>query len=241
MSMDKQIQVIALFVAIAGTVTVGLFIKSAGKLHPLASFHSNAAVSSAHDCVSEYDISAEVKKLSQDSVESQEAVRRLLILARTTPTCRAKTIEELVRAMNKPDLNFQADRPSFFLWSNGGWVLGELKAVEALDFLIDHSNLNDGEFSASMSHQPVVGAIIKMGTAAVPKLSDALKQNQNRGIRLTVALCLSSIGSQEAKDGLKQVLATESDKCVRRFVEFGLANPTVEVLRERLLAYRCGE
>jgi len=191
--------------------------------------------------VSQADIVTEVKRLSRDTIEAREAVKRLLILARITPECRAKTIEELVLAMNKPHLDFQADRPSFFQWSTAASVLGELKAVEALDFLIDHSNLNDGEFSASMSHQPAIGAIIKMGSAAVPKLSDALKHNQNREIRLAVALCLSAIGGQEATEALKQALATESDKCVRRFVELSLAYPTVDVLQERLLAYRCGE
>lgn len=237
-----KLQVITLLAAIAVTATAALYFKSKAKSDPGARLHSEPIVSpSADRCESQDDIVAEIKRLSRDTIEAREAVRRLLILARISPGCRAKTIDELVLTMNTPHLNFQADRPSFFLWTNGASVLGELKAVEALDMLINHSNLNDGLFSASMSHQPAIGAIITMGSAAVPKLSDALTHNQNREIRLAVALCLSEIGGQEATDALKEVLVTESDKCVRRFIELSFAYPTADVLKERLLAYRCGK
>jgi hypothetical protein len=150
--MHKQIQVITLLTAIVATATAALYFKSKAKSDPRAGFPSESIVSpSVERCESQDDIVSEIKRLSQDTIEAGESVRRLLIIARISPGCRAKTIDELVLEMNKPQLNSQADRRTFFLWSNGASVLGKLKAVEVLDMLINHSNLSDGLFSASMS------------------------------------------------------------------------------------------
>ena len=64
--------------------------------------------------------------------------------------------------MNKPELNFVTDRSSYFLWRNGTAILGDLKAVESLDLLIEHLDASDGFFSASMVHQPAVLGIEKL-------------------------------------------------------------------------------
>jgi hypothetical protein len=187
-----------------------------------------------------YNISIAIEKLSQDTIEGTDAAKRLMSLAKTSPECREKIIQELLLMMNKPRLNFEADRASFFLWSKGASILGHLKATEALDVLIDHLNSNDGFFSASMAHHPAVRGVITMGVIAVPKLSDALRHNGNRDIRLAAALCLKEIGGQGATDALKLALKSESDQCVRRFIEPSFQYPTGEVLQERLLAFRCG-
>jgi hypothetical protein len=91
-----------------------------------------------------------------------------------------------------------------------------------------------------MSHQPAIGGITAMGNAAVPKLAEALKLNPRREIRLNAALCLNEIGGHEATEALKQAFPNESDQCVRRFIELLLAPATVDILQQRLLAYRCG-
>jgi len=79
-----------------------------------------------------------------------------------------------------------------------------------------------------------------MGSAAVPKLVYALKHHPKSEIRLTVALCLSDIGGQEATDALKEAAKTDSDECVRRFIELSLMEATKEIISQRLVAYRCG-
>jgi len=154
--------------------------------------------------------------------------------------------------MNKQELNFMTDRASYFLWRNGAAILGDLKAVESLDLLIEHLDLNDGFFSASMVHQPAILGIERMGKLAVPKLRGALKHHPKREIRLATALCLADIGGTEAQAALKDALNTETDECVRRFITLSLPNPTEvrsnphlstnegEILRQRLLAFRCG-
>src|SRR6185369_4616813 len=119
------------------------------------------------------------------------------MLGKGSPACRTETISQLIRAMDKPNLSFVMDRPSYFLWLNGAVILGDLKAVECLDLLIEHLDLNDGFFSASMVHQPAILGIEKMGTLAVPKLRVALEQHPRREIRLATALCLADIGGIE--------------------------------------------
>ena len=129
------------------------------------------------------------------------------------------------------DLRYQA---RFNLWLHGKDVLSALKAVETLDFLIDHLNESDGQFSASMIHQPAFAAVTSMGSAAVPKLAEALKHHSERDVRLTVALRLIEIGGDNATNALKEVAKTDSDECVRRFIELSLKESTKESLRSGL-------
>lgn len=192
-------------------------------------------------CGSETDLKVAInKKLSsEDWVEADQARKILLKYSNESPVCRTKIIKMLIHSMNKRELNFVVDRRSYFLWLNGSTLLGELQAVDAIDLLIDHLDLNDGDFSASMVHQPAVRGIIAMGAASVPRLTVALQHNPNRNIRLAAALCLKDIGGPSATDALKQALTSESDQCIRRFIELSFEPPTDEVLQQRLLAFRC--
>ncbi|HKU76564.1 MAG TPA: HEAT repeat domain-containing protein [Pyrinomonadaceae bacterium] len=203
-------------------------------------------------CKNNIDIQLNIERLASDEPEAKQARERLLALGKGSPECRTETISQLLRAMDKPNLSFVMDRPSYFLWLNGAVILGNLKAVESLDLLIEHLDLNDGFFSASMVHQPAVLGIEKMGGLAVPKLRNALENHPKREIRLATALCLADIGGSEAQAALKDALNTETDQCVRRFITLSLPNPTEvrsnprhstnegEILRQRLLAFRCG-
>ncbi|HEV8430589.1 MAG TPA: HEAT repeat domain-containing protein [Pyrinomonadaceae bacterium] len=192
-----------------------------------------------------------IHRLSSNRDEDKEAASNLLSLANDSPGCRDEIIKELVVAMNRGLVEY--NHSSFLLWSKGSAILGELKAVETLDLLIDNLNLSDGLFSASMAHQPVVLAVEKMGVLAVPKLATALKSHSNRDIRLAAALCLLDIGGSEALDALKSALSSETDQCVRCFITLSLPDPadgtkskpritaeTGEKLMQRLLAFRCG-
>src|SRR6266436_10028552 len=57
------------------------------------------------------DISANIDKLSLGGSEGDQALERVISMAKVSPACRAETINELIGVMNKPDLNL-ADRPS---------------------------------------------------------------------------------------------------------------------------------
>jgi HEAT repeat protein len=207
---------------------------------------TSLASSSAGPCQAD----SYVQKLSSDMPEAGQAAIKLTELAKESGECREEVINALIEALNKADL--QNDDSAFRLWAKGSGVLGELKAVEALDLLIAHLNLSDGWFSASMVHEPVVGAIEKMGEVAVPKLAVALKHNRDKGIRLAAALCLATIGGSEALAALNSALTSEKEECVRRLISLLLPSPDEsanskrrltakdgELLRQRILAYRC--
>ncbi len=184
---------------------------------------SNQGTRYAAACSSEIDLTTAIKNLSAgDWAQADQTRRSLLDYSKRSLRCRKEIIEALTQAMKKPNLNFVSDQSSYFLWLHGSPVLGDLKAVEALDLLIDHLDMNDGLFSASMVHQPAVLGVEAMGVVAVPKLRVALQHNANRNIRLAAALCLMDIGGRDAMNALKQALGSESDSCVNRFIRISI-------------------
>lgn len=177
----------------------------------------------ADGCSSEIDLNTAIKNLAGgDWAKAAQTKKLLLDDSKRSTACRKQIIDALVRAMTKPNLDFVTDQSSYFLWLHGAPVLGDLKAVEALDLLIDHLDLNDGLFSASMIHQPAVLGVEAMGTIAVPKLSVALQHNVNKNIRLAAALCLMNIGGTDATNALRLALRLESDSCVSRFIQISI-------------------
>ena len=201
------------------------------------------------------DVADTINKLSSENfADADQARKELLSQSQTSSGCRKEIVDTLIQTMDKPQLNFLIDRPSFFLWSNGSALLGELKAVDALDLLIDHLDLHDGSFSASMSHQPAVIGVKTMGNLAVPKLGIALQRNTNPKVRMAAALCLTEIGGPDSLKFLKRSLDSEVDPCVVRFVRISIdilnheqepnisrfEDKTRVDLREKLLiAFRC--
>jgi HEAT repeat protein len=191
-----------------------------------------------------------IHKLSSDSPEAYQAVNKLIEEAKESQECRDAIINELMLALKEADL--QNDQSAFLLWARGSAILGNLKAVEALDLLIDHLDLTDGLFSASMVHQPVVPAVQRMGEVAIPKLGFALKHHPKRDIRLAAALCLLDIDGPQALKEVNSALDSETDPCVRRFIMLSLPTPTDtsnsnrrltardgDILMQRLLAFKC--
>jgi HEAT repeat protein len=177
----------------------------------------------AAGCSSEIDLKTAIKNLAVgDWAQADQTKKLLLDYSKRSQGCRKQIIDALVRAMTKPNLDFVSDQFSYSLWLRAGPILGDLKAVEALDLLIDHLDLNDGYFSASMVHQPAVLGVEAMGVLAVPKLSVALQQNSKRNIRLAAALCLMEIGGSDAMKSLKLALRSESDSCVNRFIRISI-------------------
>jgi len=193
---------------------------------------------------------------SADRTTAVQAKSLLLQYAKESPTCRSEIIAALIKAMDKPRLNLVTDRRSYILWSNGSAMLGELKAVEALDLLIEHLDLNDGEFGASLAHQPAVLGVRLMGNLALSKLIFALQYNSNRNIRLAAVLCLDAIREEEAMNAMKHALNSESDSCVRRLIQISIELSEINMnsksqrskkakdresglRRQLLLAFRC--
>lgn len=229
----KNTRLYRVVVALVAVVFVGCGIRTSNPVVSQTGSSPQSNTASAA-CRTQVNVVAAIDKLSSEVQSETELVRKSLIHESIeSPACRAEVVNGLIQAMNKPNLNFVFDRRSFYLWSNGSVILGELKAVEALDLLIEHLDLNDGEFSASMSHQPAYQGVTLMGVLAIPKLSLAL-QHKNQRIRLASALCLTEIDGPDAVTALENALKTETDQCVRRFIEISIL--ILEKERSRTLA-----
>ena len=209
-------------------------------------------------CGTSIALEAAIDKLSLENEPETAQIRKALVQqSNKSQTCRTETIKALVQAMDQPNLNFFTDRRSFILWSNGSAILGELKAVESLDLLIEHLHLNDGAFSASMAHQPAFRGVTQMGELAVPKLSIALQQNKSESVRRASVLCLVAIGGSTAIKALELTLPSERNPCVRDLIETAVEilnkesslkgqpsnqaeeDKLLDLRRELLVSYRC--
>jgi|ERR1700730_820283 len=141
---------------------------------------------------------------------------RAAFLEKSKPStsCRTEVITVLMMAMDKPDLDFNRDTSSYYLWLYGADILGELQATEALDLLVSHLNLHSA-ISLSMNDTPAILGVIKMGSIAIPKLSEVLT---NPKLRYAAIYAIASIGGSSAITALKAALVRETDECTKRLI-----------------------
>jgi len=170
------------------------------------------------ECLAPQVLTNALTQLSGSYDEGQRARATFLRAANKSARCKQEIVSSIMKAMDRPGLDIRRDQASYYLWREGSRLLGELKASEALDLLISHIGMNDGEWSVSMVHQPALGGIIEMGPIAVPKLS-VLLRSPDAASRHDAVYCLSLIGGPSALQALKQALPSESDKCVKRFIQ----------------------
>jgi hypothetical protein len=169
---------------------------------------------SNQDCLSDSQIAAAVQTLSTGTYDvQQQAVVFLRAGGERSSACRKRVITSLTLAMDQPNLNLTGGTPQFFLWHYGTRLLGELKAVEAVDLLIANLDRHDGS-GFPFNHYPAVGGVIDIGEVALPKLQIALKDNPDSFTRRLTVFCIALIGGQTAHEILAKALETESDPCV---------------------------
>ena len=140
---------------------------------------------------------------------------------RQSSACRRQIIAAVMTTMDQPNLDISQNQASADLWRQGAILLGDLKAVQSLDFLLSHIKMSTGEFSMTMSHQPALGGIISMGPLAIPK-PKLLLQKDDSQTRYYVVYCLYQIGGRSARRVLQQALPRESDRCVKRAIVVSL-------------------
>jgi HEAT repeat protein len=75
-----------------------------------------------------------------------------------------------------------------------------------------------------MSQQPVLRTVIEIGESAIPKLSDVLRNHPDWRMRMYAVYCISisGIGGSSAVRALKEALPSQSDACVKRFVQVSI-------------------
>jgi hypothetical protein len=175
------------------------------------------------DCTNESGIGMALLQFSSGNYDQTHKARRALMnFARQSNACRQQVVHALMKAMDKPNLDFERQPSNYYLWREGSQLLGELNAIEALDLLISHLDKTNGFHSFSMVFQPAILGVRQMGQAAVPKLALALKKNPTASVRMAVAYCLTCIGGKLALTALTEAQAGETNQCVANFIKVSL-------------------
>jgi hypothetical protein len=172
-------------------------------------------------CVSDDELANAVVSLSRQYNEAQVAQRLLRQSAKRSSACRRQVVAAVMGAMNKPNLELSQDQAFANLWREGAVLLGDLKATQSLDLLLSHIKMTDGGFTLTMTHQPALEGIIRMGTLAIPKLKPLL-QSKDWQTRHYAVYCLFWIGGTSARRELEKTLPLETDPCVKQFMSVSL-------------------
>lgn len=172
-------------------------------------------------CLTDSQLSRAVISLSGAHNEVRWAQRLLRQSAKRSSTCRRRVIAAVMTAMDKPGLDIRRNQADADLWQEGADLLGDLKATQALDLLLSHITMTDGQWSTTMRHQPALSGIVRMGPLAIPKLKRLLRNGDSEPGIMSV-YCLYQIGGGAARRILQQALPKESDRCVRRFMVVSL-------------------
>jgi hypothetical protein len=202
------------FLLVIAALDALMLINSGGAQRPSPSQSAPDPTASARSCLSDSAVLAAVRTLSYGTyADQQNAMSLLRANADRATECRTHVIASLMSAMDQPNLDITGGTPQFFLWHYGTRLLGELKAVEALDLLISNFDLHDGS-GFPLNHHPALGGVIEMGQVALPKLKTVLSQNPDRYTRTYAVFCIALIGGRSASEILSEALQSETDPCV---------------------------
>lgn len=168
-------------------------------------------------CLTDDQIAKAVISLSRAYDEARSAQRLLRQSSKQSSTCRQEIVAAVMNAMDKPGLDISRNQADANLWREGAVLLGDLKATESLDLLLSRITMTDGEWSSTMSHQPALEGIIRMGPVAIPKL-EKLLGNQDWQTRHYAVYCLASIGGTSVRRAIETAVSMESHPCVKRFM-----------------------
>lgn len=188
----------------------------------------------ANGCLSQDEIAMKLVAMSESNYQKTNEIKEsFLNESRKSTVCRQSLIESVVRTMDRPVSSYKDKADRFNIWRSGADVLGYLKATEAVDFLVAHLDFSNDMFSTSMSQQPALRAVIEIGESAIPKLSDVLRHHPDWGMRMYAVYCISGIGGPAAVRALKEALPSESDACVKPFIQVSIK--TLDNDQQRLL------
>jgi HEAT repeat protein len=148
---------------------------------------------------------------SDDELERKQAKIMLGSLARQSADSRGQVVLEAKRVIEDSDARRRLSSAAHYdAWTSAAELLGELKATEALDALIECIDCTNGIGGLSTYRYPALRAIIMIGQGATPKLKEALN-NERPTTRKYAVLALAEIGGAEARKALEDAASTEQD------------------------------
>lgn len=171
----------------------------------LLSLQQTASITNSTD--HREQIKSLLEKLNQREVEENDTIRvlgpsfgtkeevytELLKIAAESADSRIQVIDALIREIEKPP-NLEVSYGTNVKWTAAVNLLGDLRATKAINILV--KNLYEtGEvgFMSSVHYRPVARALEAIGEPAVPRLIEALSE-ENSEIGLETASTLAGIG-----------------------------------------------
>lgn len=190
---------------------------------PTSSEQIKPSAAQTNGCLSHHEITMKLVAITESNGQKADQIKEsLLNESRKSSMCRQSLIESVVRTMDRPLSSFKDKAEHFNIWRAGADVLGYLKATEVVDFLVAHLDFSSGIFSTTMSQQPALHAVKEIGESAIPKLSDVLRHHPDWKMRMDAVYCISGIGGPSAVRALKEALPSESDSCVKPFIQVSI-------------------
>lgn len=155
-----------------------------------------------------------VRDLRSDNENERAAAKKTLLeISGKSMAARDSVIRELLKIIKAPrgSVEFMKHPTRYLEWKGATEILGSIKAIEAIDDLIECLDCNIGAFGLSPDVFPATRSIIKIGAASIPKLSEAVEQKPLL-VRYLAAVALSQIGGDRAKSVLYKAMQKEKDK-----------------------------
>ena len=157
-------------------------------------------------------------KLLQDlrfGNDSERSAAKVILVEQSNKsvTARATLIKALLPSIKGPNrsVEFMRNPDLYEQWRPVVELLGTIRAVEAIDDLIECLDCNTGLFSLSPDTFPATRAIIQIGDQAIPALSRAI-EDKPRLERYLAAVALTEIGGEKALVIVEKAARREKDK-----------------------------
>jgi hypothetical protein len=148
--------------------------------------------------------------------ESERSAAKVILVEQSNKsvTARATLIKALLPSIKGPNrsVEFMRNPDLYKQWGPVVELLGTIRAVEAIDDLIECLDCNTGLFSLSPDTFPATRAIIRIGDQAIPALSRAIEEDRIKLKIYLAAVALSQIGGEKALAILERAARREKDK-----------------------------
>ena len=142
--------------------------------------------------------------------EQKRITTKILSISRQSKQARQVVIDSLVEVFDRQSVI--SDIRIYI-----AYLLSEIKAVEALDTLVQHLDTTGSFSSLSLTINPMVDAIVRYGDVAVPHLEKGLA-NGTIKVREQACAALGFIGGEKAENVLRRALNGQADRDVRECV-----------------------
>jgi hypothetical protein len=148
--------------------------------------------------------------------KSERSAAKVILVEQSNKsvTARATLIKALLPSIKGPNrsVEFMRNPDLYKQWRPVVELLGTIRAVEAIDDLIECLDCNTGLFSLSPDTFPATRAIIRIGDQAIPALSRTIEEDRIKLKIYLAAVALSQIGGEKALAILERAARREKDK-----------------------------